>query len=209
MVDLFGAYPDPHTDHYAFREVDSNLCGCRDCSFILPKILSKVEAEIDCYWKLPIIFPIRTSKKDELGIIGCGYMLKRKARLVAHEKRMRRPAFAGYRYGNRLFCRHDETWRLAGGSYWKECPCARICQRAFRLEVKPDWRADSTISQSVVLRRPRIPGHMEAKGRFDLRSARHGERTGGAVCFACFCGRLAGGYCQRVRASFSVIAHFW
>ena len=73
-------------DHYASGEV-FHLCGCRDCGFIFTQDFP-VEAEIGRYYETPDYISHSDTKKGVMNSVYHwvrGYMLKRKARLVAHE----------------------------------------------------------------------------------------------------------------------------
>ena len=73
-------------DHYASGEA-FHLCRCRDCGFIFTQDFP-VEAEIGRYYETPDYISHSDTKKGAMNSVYHrvrSYMLKRKARLVAHE----------------------------------------------------------------------------------------------------------------------------
>ena len=112
----FGAYLDLHRPLCFGRGIP--FVPLRDCGFIFTQDFP-VEAEIGRYYETPDYISHSDTKKGAMNSVYHrvrSYMLKRKARLVAHEAHRKTGASAGYRYGYRLLCRYDEPCRLAGGS---------------------------------------------------------------------------------------------
>ena len=126
-------------DHYASGEA-FHLCRCRDCGFIFTQDFP-VEAEIGRYYETPDYISHSDTKKGAMNSVYHrvrSYMLKRKARLVAHEAHRKTGRLLDIGTGTGYFA---DTMVRRG---WKveaieKSPQAREFAKAhFNLDVKPE-----------------------------------------------------------------------
>ena len=126
-------------DHYASGEV-FHLCGCRDCGFIFTQDFP-VEAEIGRYYETPDYISHSDTKKGVMNSVYHwvrGYMLKRKARLVAHEAHRKTGRLLDIGTGTGYFA---DTMKRGGWqveAIEKNAHARAFAKEHFGLEVKPD-----------------------------------------------------------------------
>ncbi len=106
-------------DHYASGEV-FHLCRCRDCGFIFTQDFP-VEAEIGRYYETPDYISHSDTRKGAMNSVYHrvrSYMLKRKARLVAHEAHRKTGRLLDIGTGTGYFA---DTMTVAAGRWklWK------------------------------------------------------------------------------------------
>ena len=126
-------------DHYASGEA-FHLCRCRDCGFIFTQDFP-VEAEIGRYYETPDYISHSDTKKGAMNSVYHrvrSYMLKRKARLVAHEAHRKTGRLLDIGTGTGYFA---DTMNRAGWqveAVEKNAGARVFAKEHFGLEVKPD-----------------------------------------------------------------------
>ena len=126
-------------DHYALGEV-FHLCRCRDCGFILTQDFP-AEAEIGRYYETPDYISHSDTKKGVMNSVYHwvrSYMLKRKARLVAHEAYRKTGRLLDIGTGTGYFA---DTMKRCGWqveAIEKNAHARAFAKEHFGLEVKPD-----------------------------------------------------------------------
>ena len=117
-----------------------HLCGCRDCGFIFTQDFP-VEAEIGRYYETPDYISHSDTKKGVMNSVYHwvrGYMLKRKARLVAHEAHRKTGRLLDIGTGTGYFA---DTMKRGGWqveAIEKNAHARAFAKEHFGLEVKPD-----------------------------------------------------------------------